>query len=1767
MALKTPLNSPRTQEVTKKTVAPPDVVSEETIKHAVMAGDSEMARIMRGHDWSKTPLGPVRGWPQSLRTALSICLNSRFPIVIWWGRDLILLYNDSWHPIVGKKHPAMLGHPGHEHFPETWDVIGPMLKGVLETGQATFSDDKLLLINKAGLVEECYYTWSYSPIRSEDGEVGGVFTAVTETTSRVIGERRLRTLRDLGAMAAAVKSTEEAAWRLAIEALERNRSDIPFAALYAISHDRSLASLIGSVAISPGTKTCPKSVTLSDGAGEDLWRLAEVVATRTALPLTGLIARIGSLPGGPWDLSPDRAYALPVIAFGECVAVLVAGISPRLRFDDNYRDFLHTAASHLGTAIANARAYQTERKRAEALAELDRAKTAFFSNVSHELRTPLTLMLGPLEEVLAKAPQEVFEDNRHLVEVAHRNGSRLLKLVNTLLDFSRIEAGRIKATYRPTALAEFTAELASIFRSATDRAGLTMSVECGPLAEAVYVDREMWEKIVLNLLSNAFKFTFTGGITVRLEEKVGTVELSVQDTGVGIPDGELPRIFDRFHRVEGSQGRSFEGSGIGLALVQELVNLHGGTITAESELGSGTTFRVVLPLGCAHLPAERVVATRTETVVGTLAKPYVVEALSWLGTEPLQQSAEPSRELVDSAAEPTSAVPIEKRKVVLLADDNRDMRDYVERLLAAQYRVIAVDNGKVALQHALANPPDLVLTDIMMPEMDGFQLLAALRNHPATSTIPIVLLSARAGDEARIEGMQQGADDYLVKPFSARELIARVQTHLKLSSARKQAMEQVRESEEELRILQRVGATLASELDLKKLVQAVTDAGRDLSQAGFGAFFYNVINHKGESYMLYTLSGAPEEAFSSYPMPRNTCLFGPTFAGKDTIRIGDVFKDPRYGKNAPYYGMPPGHLPVRSYLAVPVISRSGEVLGGLFYGHPETGVFTERAERLVEGIAKQAAVAIDNARLFEEAQQERVRAKDSEQRLRAVVDTTPECVKIVARDGTLLYMNTAGCAMIGADSPQQVVGKNIYKVIAPEDRDRFQIFNEAICRGKRESLEFDIVGMNGVRRHMESHAVPLPYGDGRTVHLAVTRDITDRSRSERRIAAQHAITRILAESEFLAEAAEPIIRAICDTREWRFGAFWEVNGEQLKCIATFPGCAFPDLDAKTSAAVFESGIGLPGRVWRTGQPSWIPDLARDKNFPRAHTAAREGLRSGFAFPITLPGKTIGVLELFTTDSREPDGEFTAMMSAVGAQIGQFVERRRAELALRQSEEEFRDFAENATIGLHRVGPDGTILWTNKAELELLGYSWEEYVGHNIAEFHADAPVIEDMLKKLSCGEKLREYEARMRTKSGDVRYVLVDSSVRFEDGKFIYTRCLTRDISDRKRADDELRRRASQFETVFNQAPIGVFLLDSELRLRQVNPIGMPAFSDIPDLIGRNFDEVIYKLWNKEYADEIVGIFRQTLQTGEPYETPERVEYRIDRNETEYSEWRVDRIQLPEGGYGVVCYFRDISERVKARIALQEQEERLKRTEKMAAAGQLAASLAHEINNPLSSVTNALYLLKGDPDLHQEAKGLANTASTELARVSRIVKQSLSYYRVGTVPKPFDLAAVVEESLQIFSEKFQRAGVQVTTKSSPGYQVIGFADEARQVIDNLLLNAVEATPSGGHLAVSVHPSGNWGNQRHKGVRLTIADTGSGIPKENLSKIFEPFFTTKPEKGTGLGLWVVRGIVAKHDGTMRIRSSEGKRSGTVISILWPSSRAERRSAFSQSGSVA
>ncbi len=734
-----------------------------------LEGGGEMGALTRAHDWGMTPLGALDEWPEALRSTLSLCLDSAFPIAIYWGPQLALLYNDAWRPILGDKHPWALGRPAREVWPEIWDAIEPVFAKVIASAKGAFNHDGLLAMNRFGYVEECYFDYTFNPIRS-GMEVAGIFNVVIETTYRVVVERRGQAQRDFAAKIGLAKRAEEVV-SLAAGALADHAIDVPFALLYRVTGDGRKARLVHTVGLESGSAASPLEIAL-DVPG--VWPFAEALRTGKLQMVQVLGGRLGALCAGPWPESVREAVVLPVATAEEAPkVVLVAGVSPRRALDLEYRSFFESLSSHMAAAMTNAWALETERKRAETLAELDQAKTTFFSNVSHEFRTPLTLMLGPIEDILAKPENGVLPENRALLNVVHRNGQRLLKLVNTLLDFARIEAGRTQAAYEPTDLARLTAELASNFRSACERAGISLRVDCPPLQNPAYVDHEMFEKVVLNLLSNAFKFTLDGEISVELRETAENFELKVADTGSGIPQDSLPRMFERFHRVQGARGRSHEGSGIGLALVQELIKLHGGTITVASALGKGTTFTVRLPQGTAHLPADRIRDSSAHRANTARAGAYVDEALSWL----------PQAPPATTSAEARSA------QRVLLADDNADLREYARRLLAEHYEVEVVTDGEAALAAARARRPDIVVSDVMMPRLDGFGLIQELRADPALRAVPVILLSARAGEEARIEGLGSGADDYLVKPFSSRELLVRVGTLVQSAQAFRRASE------------------------------------------------------------------------------------------------------------------------------------------------------------------------------------------------------------------------------------------------------------------------------------------------------------------------------------------------------------------------------------------------------------------------------------------------------------------------------------------------------------------------------------------------------------------------------------------------------------------------------------------------------------------------------------------------------------------------------------------------------------------------------------------------------------------------------------------------------------------------------------------------------------------------------------------------------------------------------------------------------------------
>ena len=710
-------------------------------------------------------------------------LASRQPIWIGWGPELTYLYNDPYKTIIGGKHPGALGCPTHVVWGEIWNDIGPLLAKALEGGEGTYSEEQLLIMERHGYQEETYYTFSYTSIPDDNGSVGGIICANTDDTQRVLAERQLALLKELAGCALQSANAFDACIQSAA-ALETNSRDLPFALLYVIDGDAVTARLAGTSGIDFGHPSVWPQIELSD---DGHWPIGQVLRTGEQCVVQLCSPQSAAWPSGPWRVPPTQAVVLPILPSGKkgCAGVLIAGLNPLRKLDAGYQNFLGLVTAQIASNLARADAFEEEKKRAAALAEIDRAKTVFFSNASHEFRTPLSLMLGPLDDMLVRAPSEpAVKVERHELELMQRNGQRLLKLVNTLLDFSRFEAGRMQGTFEPVDLSAYTAELTGVFRSAMARAGLQFRVDCPPLLEPVYVDRDMWEKIVLNLLSNAFKYTLEGEVAVSLRAANAghSVELCVRDTGVGIPTDQLPHLFERFHRIEGQAGRTREGTGIGLALVQELVRFHGGTISVQSNVGSGTRFVVSIPKGPTHLPAERIRNAQGQLSAGAGAAAFAAEALRWLPSG----DAVAELDAGGLASSPERATAAGDRPYVLLADDNTDMRGYVRRLLSDRYEVHAVSDGKAALEAARTRRPDLVLSDVMMPQLDGIGLLRALREDNTLRDIPVILLSARAGDEASVDGLEAGADDYLVKPFSARELLARVRANIDLSVLRRE---------------------------------------------------------------------------------------------------------------------------------------------------------------------------------------------------------------------------------------------------------------------------------------------------------------------------------------------------------------------------------------------------------------------------------------------------------------------------------------------------------------------------------------------------------------------------------------------------------------------------------------------------------------------------------------------------------------------------------------------------------------------------------------------------------------------------------------------------------------------------------------------------------------------------------------------------------------------------------------------------------------------
>ncbi|QPH38913.1 ATP-binding protein [Pedobacter endophyticus] len=743
------------------------------VNHLLHDG-GEMGELIRSMDWSNSPLGPIEKWPQSLLTSLNLCLSSTFPILIAWGPETIQFYNDAYRPICGAKHPASMGM----NFRVCWETALPVVGDAFsktENGEGTYIKDQQMFLDRYGYLEESFMTFSFAPIRDEAGKVGGIFHPITETTDKMLSARRTQILRNLSAATGKSKTLSDILFH-ASEQYHDYQFDLPFLAIYKLNGDHASASLLSLTGMSD-EPLFPSEIAL-DEPGQ-FWSLLTITNSNGPVVIDQMPFKNINDQIGPFPEPPMKAVAQSIHVSGqkEAFGIMICGVSSRRALDEDYLSFFDLLKGTFNTAVSNVYAYEQEQKRAEALAAIDRSKTAFFSNVSHEFRTPLTLMLGPLEELLENS--DLSEKAIAHAEAAHRNSLRLLKLVNNLLDFSRVEAGRLQGSYQRTDIASVTVDLASSFRSIIEKSGMILEVNARPIDGEIYVDRQMWEKIVLNLLSNAYKYTLKGSIQVNLSESDRQIILTVSDTGIGIANDEIPHMFERFHRIENAGGRTHEGSGIGLSLVKELVLLHGGEISVESQLGAGSNFSVSIPKGKAHLPPSQILEKASPNGTPSLRGAFIKEALSLLD------------EHHDSE---TISVPqtMETSRSILVVDDNRDMRNYLSGLFGSTHRVRQASNGQQALELIADEMPDLVLSDMMMPVMDGKELLRQLRLNPATHRLPFIFLSARAGEEARIEGLELGANDYLVKPFAAAELITKVRGQLRQHASNLHAEQQLK---------------------------------------------------------------------------------------------------------------------------------------------------------------------------------------------------------------------------------------------------------------------------------------------------------------------------------------------------------------------------------------------------------------------------------------------------------------------------------------------------------------------------------------------------------------------------------------------------------------------------------------------------------------------------------------------------------------------------------------------------------------------------------------------------------------------------------------------------------------------------------------------------------------------------------------------------------------------------------------------------------------
>jgi PAS domain S-box-containing protein len=1695
----------------------------------------EMQRRVRSFDWSMTSIGRRDSWSPALKTTVSLLLANRFPMLLWWGPDYISIYNDAYIPILGQKHPWALGKPVRECWSEIWSVLEPLIDTPFHGGPSTWSDDIELYINRAGFTEETHFTVAYSPVPDETAEhgIGGVLATVHEITAEIVSQRRGAILRDLSS-AVGSKTSKEVCLNVAAR-LSQHSSDIPFAVIYFSGRGRD-ATLVAAAGVEPGDqRLAPASIGFDDRAA--LWPIHRC-AESGEVQVVELSSESIEIPNPGWRHPPKQAVVLPIhppLAH-QSATFLVLGLSSTLPLDESYMDFLKLIAAQVSTAISAAAASEEEHKRAEALAEIDRAKIAFFSNVSHEFRTPLTLMLGPLEEVLKD--DQLSGSQRERIDIAHRNSLRLLKLVNSLLDFSRIEAGRMKASYAPVDLAALTRDLASNFRSATQAAGLELVIDCPDLSQPAYVAVELWEKIVLNLLSNAFRFTFNGRITVSLKEAKDTVVLSVADTGTGIPEKELPHIFERFHRVEGARGRSYEGSGIGLALVQELARLHGGAVSVESEVSRGTTFRVQIPLGYSHLPEDRVKTVADATSTLPQGGAYVGETLRWLpdSNDSSFGLRNGSTDQGLTADHVDTAPNAERMPSILLADDNRDMREYIARLLGGSMRVTAVTDGREALASALRDPPDLILSDVMMPRMDGLGLLRELRANAATSTVPVILISARAGEESRIEGVTAGAEDYLIKPFSAAELLARVTTHLKLSKTRKESIAVMQR-------LQEVSTLLVGDTDLKTMLEDFLGAAIEITGSDMGNI--QLLDASNGHLTIVAQRGFSHDFLKFFDTVRGgQAACGMAMQEHRRIIVEDVSSSSIFDEEARKVISEAG---VNAVQSTPFLTRSGKLLGMFSTHFRSPGRPADRDLQLLDVLVRQVTDLLERELTDQELRRNNKKLARDIEALTRIHDLSMRKLDSSGLQSLLKETMDAAVSIVGADfGTLQLVEGDALSIVAHAGHEQpfleffknaetqQSVCGEAMKQGGRVIIEdveesplfarspsLAVLRTAGVRA---VQSTPLFSRGGKMLGILTTQWKLPH------LADEHDLWRL-----------DLLVRQAADVIESNVNAdLLRASEERLLMTIEAAGLGTWDVDLPSGIAYWSRRyfeiLGYPPNQDRTSTlPVWRSrvypeDLENVDQALKVAEASGEKYVSEHRIVRADNGEIRWVAE-FGRYVKGPNGEPHRFMG-VSFDITERVRSARDANLLAA----IVDSSDDAIVSKNL---DGVITsWNNSAE-RLFGYTANEAIGQLVAVLlvpgdRQDEEV--DILRRLRKGERVEHFETIRKRKNGEPLDVsLTISPIRDDLGRVVGASKIARDITENKRREIQLRESEERFRQLAEVGPQIVWLSGPGGELEFVNRrwvdfsgMDLEAMKDPAQIQSRLHPE-----------DDTLGLWRKAVDTGTPFE----LEARLRGKDGEFRWFMMRSVPVRDDQGRIRKWFgtsTDIHESKLLQLELQRANFDLE---------QFAYSASHDLQEPLRSVKifSELLFERCEEKLAGEEREFLSNVRQGATRMELLVRDLLAYTQAGKSEKPqeaVDANAPFQQAVANLAGSVAETGATIDCEPLPALRV--HATQLHQLFQNLIGNALKYHRPGVTPVVHTRAkreNGDW--------HLTIQDNGIGIQPEFKEKIFGLFkrlHTYDEYAGTGIGLAICQRIVERHQGRIWVESEPGR--GSTFHFTFP-----------------